>query len=79
MYIGGSLLLIAIGAVLRWAVDWQVSGFNVQMAGLIILVVGILGLVLSLIFWFTRRSTRDRRSDGLPAGEYRSDDLPPRA
>lgn len=64
MYIGGSLFLMAVGAILRWAVSWQVSGFDVQLAGLIVFLVGILGLVLSLIFWFTRRSSRGPRRDG---------------
>jgi len=33
MYIGGSLFLVAVGAVLSWAVTWTVSGFNIQLAG----------------------------------------------
>jgi len=78
MYIGGSLFLMAVGAVLRWAVTWQVSGFNVQLAGLIVFLVGILGLVLSLIFWFTRRPARRlRRDDGFPPRDYRPDDSLP--
>ena len=40
MYIGSSIFLIAVGAILRWAVSWHVSGFNVQLAGLIIFLVG---------------------------------------
>ena len=36
MYIGSSIFLIAVGAILRWAVSWEVSGFNVQLAGLIV-------------------------------------------
>ena len=48
---GLSILLIAVGAVLAWAVDAQVSGIDVQAAGVIIVVVGIIGLVASLIFW----------------------------
>lgn len=55
MYIGGALLLIAIGAVLRWAVNLESSYFDFQLAGLIIFIVGIVGLVVSLFFWFTRR------------------------
>jgi hypothetical protein len=79
MYIGSSLFLIAIGAILRWAVSWHVSGFNVQLAGLIILLVGILGLVITLVLWFTRRSSRDdRRIDDAPARNYRPDDAAPR-
>ena len=79
MYIGGSLFLIAVGAILRWAVTWQVSGFDVQLTGLIVLLIGILGLVLSLIFWFTRRSSRGlRRNEGALPQDYQRADLPPR-
>ena len=88
MYIGSSLFLIAVGAVLRWAVTWHVSGFNIQLTGLIVFLVGILGLVITLILWTTRRSRgsrrddvvspRDhRRNDSAPE-DYRPDDNPPR-
>jgi hypothetical protein len=55
MYIGGALILIAIGAVLRWAVNVESSIINIQLAGLIILIVGIIGLIVALFFWFTHR------------------------
>lgn len=51
MGVGTSLVLIAVGAVLRFAVDVSTSGFNLHTVGLILLIVGIVGLVLSLIFW----------------------------
>jgi hypothetical protein len=51
MGVGVSLLLIAAGAVLAWAVDVSTSGFNVNTVGYILLIVGIIGLLLSLIFW----------------------------
>jgi hypothetical protein len=80
MYIGSSILLIAVGAILRWAVSWHVSGFNVQLAGLIIFLVGILGLVITLVIWFTRRSSGDRRrDDDVPPRDYRPDDSAPRS
>ena len=80
MYIGSSKFLIAVGAVLRWAVSWHVSGFNVQLAGLIIFLVGILGLVITLVIWFTRRSSGDRRrDDDVPPRDYRPDDSAPRS
>jgi hypothetical protein len=51
MGISLSILLIAIGAVLAWAVEVEVSGFDLQIAGVILVVVGIIGLIASLIFW----------------------------
>jgi hypothetical protein len=47
--IGGSLVLIALGAILYWAVSVEAEGFNINMIGLILLVVGVIGLVLTLI------------------------------
>jgi hypothetical protein len=51
MGIGVSLILIAIGAILAFAVDAEVSGMDVQTVGWILLIVGIVGALLSLIFW----------------------------
>ena len=51
MGISLSLLLAAAGAILIWAVDATSSGFNIHTAGVILLVVGIIGFVLSLAFW----------------------------
>jgi hypothetical protein len=59
MTIGSSILLIAIGAILKWAVTAHVSGFNIQTAGVVLFVLGLVGLVLSLFytFFWTRRDT----------------------
>jgi hypothetical protein len=46
-----SLFLIAGGAILTWAVDANVSGVNVTVLGVILMVVGIVGLLLTLAFW----------------------------
>jgi hypothetical protein len=46
-----SLLLSAAGAIMIWAVNTTSSGFNIHTAGVILLVVGIIGLILSLAFW----------------------------
>jgi hypothetical protein len=51
--IGVSLILIAAGAILTWAVTATVSGVNIHTVGVILLVIGIVGLVLSLVFWST--------------------------
>ena len=51
MGVGASIVLIAIGAILAWAVSADVDGVNLNMVGIILLVVGAIGLLLSLIFW----------------------------
>ena len=51
MGVGVSILLIAAGAILTWAVTATVSGVSIQTVGVILLIVGIVGLVLSMIFW----------------------------
>ena len=74
MRIGGSLVLIAVGAVLKWAVTYRVSGIDVPTVGTILLVVGLIGLVLCLILWSTRRRTdvvRERDVVGTPQGSGR--------
>ena len=50
MSIGVSLFLIAIGAILRYAVTESVSGVDIQTVGLILMVVGIIGLILSIVY-----------------------------
>jgi len=61
MTIGTSIVLIAAGAILKWAVTAHVSGFDIQTAGTVLFVVGLVGLVLSLIytFWWARRDPYD--------------------
>jgi Domain of unknown function (DUF6458) len=46
-----SILLIAGGAILAFAVTGTTSGVNIHAVGWILMVVGLLGLVLSLILW----------------------------
>jgi hypothetical protein len=74
---GVSLILIAVGAVLAWAVNVTTSGFNVNTVGYILLVVGIVGFVLSLIFWSSWAgpgylSRRRTVTDTGPAGSRRT-------
>ena len=51
MGIGVSILLIALGAILIWGVTGELAGFDIDAIGVILLVVGALGLLLSMIFW----------------------------
>jgi hypothetical protein len=84
--IGGSLFLIAVGAILKWAITDQVNGVNLSMIGLILIVVGIVGLALSLILASMRRRTdviheRDPRyvdDRGPVAGSSRTTYVEPR-
>lgn len=51
MGIGVSLILIAVGAILTWAVNASVSGVDINAIGVILMIVGAVGLLLSLMFW----------------------------
>jgi hypothetical protein len=51
MGFGVGIFLAAVGAVLAFAVTKTVSGVNIQTVGWILLIVGIIGVVLSMIFW----------------------------
>ncbi len=51
MGISISILLIAVGAILTWGVTAEAEGLDVNAIGVILMIVGLLGLVLSLLFW----------------------------
>ena len=52
MGIGASLFLIAVGAILAFAVHvHNTNGFDVNTIGVILMIVGLLGMVLSMLFW----------------------------
>jgi hypothetical protein len=51
MGVGGSLVVFAVGAILRYATTATVSGLNLQTVGVILMVVGAIGFVMSLFFW----------------------------
>jgi hypothetical protein len=57
MTFGASFLLIAVGAILKFAVTDNVNGIDLGMVGVILMVVGAAGLLLSLILMTTRRRT----------------------
>ncbi len=57
MTIGASLLLIAIGAVLKFAVTDKVKDIDLGTIGVILMIVGVLGLLLGLMLMMTRRRT----------------------
>jgi Domain of unknown function (DUF6458) len=76
MGLGVGIFLTALGAILAFAVSASVSGVNIHTVGWILMIVGIAGVVLSMIFWsswagpgyFGRRRTVV--DEGPPADPY---------
>ncbi len=66
MSIGGSIFLIAVGAILRYAVTASVSGIELQTVGLILMIAGIIGLVISLAILFMNDRSADPRAPDDP-------------
>jgi hypothetical protein len=89
MGISVSILLIAVGAILTWGVTAEAEGLDVNAIGVILMIVGALGLVLSMMFWsswggFRRRTAYaegDRVVHTTSAAPRRTtvveDDVPP--
>ena len=74
MYIGTSIFLIAVGAILKFAVTATVEGVEVQTVGVILMVVGVIALVISLMeqmIWADRRRARVVEPEVAPPREYR--------
>ncbi|MFS0884389.1 DUF6458 family protein [Aeromicrobium sp. 179-A 4D2 NHS] len=69
MYIGGSLFLLALGAILSFAVQDSINGVDLVTTGYILMAVGVLGIILSLLMM--------SRARGEARGDARGD-LPPR-
>ena len=72
MGIGVALILIAVGAILAFAVDAEVSGLDVQTIGWILLAVGIVGALISMMFWSSWGGWGGRRRESVVY-----DDRPP--
>ena len=60
MGIGTSLFLIAVGAILYFAVNATISGLEIATIGLILMIVGVVGLVISLVFLNSARREAGR-------------------
>jgi hypothetical protein len=56
MGIGVSIFLIAVGAILAFAVNAEVSGLDIAVVGFILMIVGLLGLIMTAFIWGPRRS-----------------------
>jgi hypothetical protein len=62
MGFGTSLFLLAVGAIMTFAIEAETEGFDINTVGIILMVVGAIGILLSLVFWeswggFRRRDT----------------------
>jgi hypothetical protein len=72
MTVGGSIFLVAVGAILRYAVTDSISGIDLATIGLILMIAGIVGLVIGLFMFATTRREpygqrdRDRYVDREP-------------
>jgi hypothetical protein len=76
MGIGASIFLLALGAILTFAVNYQVAGIDINVVGIILMVVGIIGLLMFLVVWGPR--SRTRTTTVGPVEERRVyDDRPP--
>jgi hypothetical protein len=73
MTIGTSLFLIAVGAILRYAVDATVAGVDIQTAGLILIIIGVIGLAIGLFILASDRRRPEERVvyDDRPGPGYR--------
>jgi hypothetical protein len=76
--ISTSLFLIAVGAILAFAVNVDSQGFDINTIGVILMIVGALGALLSLLFWgswggFGRRDVLVER--GIPRRRVIEDDI----
>jgi Domain of unknown function (DUF6458) len=72
MGIGVGIFLIALGAILTWAVDWHVAGLDLHVVGWVLMLCGLAGIILFFVFWNNRRAAGrvavERRTDYPPAG-----------
>ena len=71
MTIGAGIFLIALGAILRYAISDSIEGVNLETVGLILMIAGVAGIVLGFIQMQMARNRGDRVYE-------RRDDLPPR-
>ena len=68
MGIGVSLFLIAVGAILTWAVSATANGIDINAVGVILMIVGIVGMLLSFMFWSSWGGPRVARSTSYADG-----------
>jgi hypothetical protein len=73
MRLGTAIVLLALGAILTFALEIDVSGINLQVVGWILMIVGALGIVLELAVWGPRSRRRVTQTDyDAPPGTRRT-------
>jgi len=86
MGIGGSIFLLALGAILAFAVNANISGIDINIVGWVLMAAGLIGLILTVWYWNSRRRTVVSQprpvvpGDGRVVSEYREtrrEDPPP--
>ena len=75
MSTGISIALIAVGAILTFALEREVSGINIDAVGIILMIAGAMGLLFSALFWSNWSVYGARRRTYISEQE---DPLPPR-
>ncbi|MDQ1620367.1 MAG: hypothetical protein QOE19_2936 [Actinomycetota bacterium] len=60
MGIGVSIFLIAVGAILAFAVNADISGLDIAVVGYILMIVGVIGLIMTAFIWGPRRTAAPR-------------------
>ncbi|MCK7622426.1 DUF6458 family protein [Streptomyces sp. RS10V-4] len=56
MGVGGCIVLLAVGAILTFAVDWHMSGINLHLVGVILMIVGFIGIATYVSILKRRRT-----------------------
>jgi hypothetical protein len=70
MTYGTALFLIAVGAIMRFAVNVSTKGFSIHTAGVILMVIGVIGLLLSLLWTMNARRRGAVVVDDRPRARY---------
>jgi hypothetical protein len=79
MGIGGSIFLLALGAILAFAVNAEFSGIDINVVGYVLMLAGLIGLIITVWYWNSRRRSTTVvqqqqpvvRNDGAVVNEYR--------
>ena len=73
MGIGSSIALIAVGAILAFAVEFDIAGLDINTVGVILMLAGVVGAILSLTIWGSwgtgRRTVTETYVDDTPRTE----------